>query len=154
MMPDVRRPLLASAPQYTERVTAPVTGAYERVSGVPGFSLIRVSPASLEYFSTLIRAFRRMDDLEGGSAENLKQITGAIATLTRYLGSGSFTEPGLRQSLLEILARLSQIAGWMAFDAERHGLARRHFQAGLDAARRIDDHGLIAHILSFMSYQA
>lgn len=147
--------LTAPAWQYVHHVKdLPAMGTFEQVLGSPGFSAPKVSPASLEYFRSLIGAFRRMDDMDGGGPENLLQIGGVIEAVTRYLNTGSFTDPGIARSLVEVLANLSQIAGWMAFDAQRHGLAQRYFRTGLQAAHNVGDHGLGAHILSFMSYQA
>ncbi len=147
--------LTAPAWQYVNHVKdVPARGMFEQVLGASDFSSPKVSSASLEYFHSLIGAFRRMDDIAGGSAENLRQIGGAIETVMQYLDAGSFTDPGIARTLLEVLAKLSQIAGWMAFDAERHGLAQLYFRTGLQAAHNVGDHGLGAHILSFMSYQA
>ncbi len=147
--------LTAPAWQYVGQIgNVPQPGAFEKVLGASGFSDTKVSPALLEYFTSLIGAFRRMDDLDGGSKENLKQIGIAIRQVNGYLHNGAFTEKGTAQSLVSTLATLAQIAGWMAFDAELHGLAQRYFRLGLQATHSVNDHGLGAHILSFMSYQA
>jgi hypothetical protein len=115
---------------------------------------IKISQASIEYFSSQVKAFRRIDDLEGGSKENLKQIGTAIRQVATIVAKGESADPEVLQTMVNLLAQLAQIAGWMAFDAERHGLAQRYFRLGLQAAHNVGDRALGTHILACMAYQA
>ncbi|MGH3546319.1 MAG: hypothetical protein ACRDPW_10410 [Mycobacteriales bacterium] len=147
--------LTAPALQYVNQIrNVPAAGAFDQVLGSSGVSSSRVSPALVEYFQSMIGAFRRMDDIEGGSAENMKQLGSAIGQVTGYLKNGSFTHPGLARELTSALAQLGQVGGWMAYDADRHGLAQRYYRVGLQAAQNIGDRDLGAHILACMIYQA
>jgi len=131
----------------------PKPGMFDQVLG-SRYSATKVSPATVEYFQSLVGAFRRMDDLEGGSAGNLKQVGNAIGQVTTCLKSGSFTDTKLAGSMVAVLAQLSQIGGWIAYDAEHDGLAQRYYRTGLHAAHNIGDRDLGAHILGSMSEQA
>jgi hypothetical protein len=146
--------LTAPAWQYIEHINdAPKLDGFDQVLG-DRYSGTKVTPASMRYFNSLIGAFRQMDDLEGGSKENLKKIGYTIGQVADYLKTGTFTEHGLSRQLVGVLAQASQIGGWMAYDAERHGLAQRYFRTGLHAAHSVGDRNLGAHILACMSHQA
>jgi hypothetical protein len=108
----------------------------------------------MEYFRSLISTFRRMDDLEGGSTENLRHVSNAISQVTYYIGAQSFTNSAGARDLVGVLAQMTQIAGWMAHDAERHGLAQRYFRTALQASHSVGDRDLGAYVLACMIYQA
>ncbi len=133
---------------------ARVTNDHNEVAADSWLSKTDITRASVEYFSALVAAFRRMDDLEGGSVENLKQAGLAVSELAVILKKGRFVDAGIANQVEGLFAQLAQIAGWMAYDAERHGLARRYFRAGLQAASEVGDRDLGAHILACMTYQA
>ncbi|HKR48317.1 MAG TPA: hypothetical protein VJT72_01845 [Pseudonocardiaceae bacterium] len=111
---------------------------FDRVLGAR-YSTTKATPASIEYFNSLIGTFRRLDDVEGGSEENLKRISATIGQVAHYLTHGTFTDRGLTREMTGVLAQVSQIGGWMAYDAEHHGLAQRYFRTGLHAAHSIGD---------------
>ncbi|MGH3546191.1 MAG: hypothetical protein ACRDPW_09745 [Mycobacteriales bacterium] len=102
----------------------------------------------------MIAPLRRLDDTEGGSAAAVGMVNHQIETITAYLTRGRTTSPDVRRRLMLAGAQLNQLAGWMAFDAERHTTARRYFRAALTAARDGDHTDLTAHILACMAYQA
>jgi hypothetical protein len=102
----------------------------------------------------MIGQLRLLDDLEGGSAAGVGMVNEQIQTIAAYLTGGRTTSPAVRQRLILANAQFNQLAGWMAFDAERHQTAQRYYRAGLSAARDTDHPELSAHILSCMSYQA
>lgn len=147
--------LTAPAWEYVKSIgAAPLRMSSSGLLGASSFSRSKFTPATMEYFRVLIAAFRKMDDLEGGSTVNLRHIREAILQATQYLKAGSFSEARLPGELLGALAQLSQIAGWMAYDADFHGLAQRHLRVGLQAAHSVGEQNLGAHILACMSYQA
>lgn len=147
--------LTAPAWQYVQHLHSevPPVGVFDQVLGA-AHSRTKVSPATVEYFGSVIGALRRADDVEGGSEENLKYAGGAVSQVVDYLNNATFTESAVARNMLGVLAQLSQISGWMAYDAERHGLAQRYFRIGLHAAHSQGDHELGAHILASMSDQA
>jgi hypothetical protein len=117
-------------------------------------STIKVTPTLVQYYRSLIATFRRMDDVEGASVENLKHLRQAIGQVCYYLKHGTFSETGLGRDMVLVMAQLSQIGGWMAYDAEQHGLAQRYYRTGLHAAYCANDRSMGAYILASMAYQA
>jgi tetratricopeptide (TPR) repeat protein len=59
-----------------------------------------------------------------------------------------------RRELLAATAELTQMLGWSAYDAGRHGAAQRYFVHGLRLAREAEDASLGARLLSNLSHQA
>lgn len=59
-----------------------------------------------------------------------------------------------RRELFAATAELTQMLGWSAYDAGRHGAAQRYFVQGLRLAREADDALLGARLLSNLSHQA
>lgn len=56
--------------------------------------------------------------------------------------------------MLIALSDLTQLAGWMAFDAGQHGLAQRYFFTGLRSAHESGYRAMEAHILADLAFQA
>jgi hypothetical protein len=59
-----------------------------------------------------------------------------------------------RRELFAATAELTQMLGWSAYDAGRHGAAQRYFVHGLRLAREADDALLGARLLANLSHQA
>lgn len=59
-----------------------------------------------------------------------------------------------RRDFLAAVAELTQMLGWSAYDAGRHGAAQRYFVNGLRLAREAGDDLLGARLLSNLSHQA
>lgn len=59
-----------------------------------------------------------------------------------------------RRELFAATAELTQMLGWSAYDAGRHGAAQRYFVHGLRLAREADDSLLGTRLLSNLSHQA
>lgn len=49
---------------------------------------------------------------------------------------------------------MSQLAGWVAYDSDRHGLAQRYLTQALAYARHADDPALAAEVLAAQAHQA
>ncbi len=115
----------------------------------------REPPLATSDITTVLEAtidlLRRLDDSEGGSAAAVGFVQDQLDTITTYLTRGRTTSPAVRRRLIRASAQLHQLAGWMAFDSERHATAERYFRAGLRAARDIDDTDLTAYILACMA---
>lgn len=118
----------------------------------------RLPPLATSDITTVLESvvppLRRLDDAEGGNAATIAFIHGQIITTDGYLTTGRMARPGTRERLVSVAAQLNQLAGWMAFDAERHRMARRYFTVALDAAHGADSPELAAHVLSCLTYQA
>jgi len=68
----------------------------------------------------------------------------------RLLGTADTDEQGV----FTTAAALTEMAGWMAHDAGRDGLAERHFLRAVGLARAGQDHQLGAHIFGSLSHLA
>lgn len=95
---------------------------------------------------------QQLDDAKGGAA-GLGYVGAQLRAVALVLREGSYPAEATRR-LLVALADISQLAGWMAFDAARHGLAQRYFFTGLRAAHDAGYAAMAAHILADLSYQA
>jgi hypothetical protein len=88
---------------------------------------------------------------------------GGVPALTyahgQFLTVGTLLRDARHQSpvtvrLLTALAELGDVAGYMAFDAGRHGLAQRYWITALHAAHQASNRPLASSILGNLSYQA
>ncbi len=99
-----------------------------------------------------IPLLQRLDDAHGGGAY-LPYVGAqfrAVALLLRQGGHPTRVECRLFAALAEI----GQLAGWMALDAGRHGLAQRYLFTALRAAREADYRPMAAHVLADLAFQA
>jgi hypothetical protein len=76
-----------------------------------------------------------------------------LHTEVSSLLGGSYTET-VGRDLFGAVAELTKLAGWMAYDEERHGLAQRYLIQALRLAKTANDQALSAEILAAMSHQA
>ncbi|MGH3887390.1 MAG: hypothetical protein ACRDSZ_12630, partial [Pseudonocardiaceae bacterium] len=100
-----------------------------------------------------IPRLRQLDDRQGGGGANLTYVHAqfqAVAQLLKVADHGG----QVTRRLLVALAELGQLAGWMAADAERHGLAQRYYLTALRAAHNAGDKALGANVLSMMAFHA
>ncbi|EYT89844.1 hypothetical protein ThrDRAFT_04532 [Frankia casuarinae] len=95
---------------------------------------------------------RRMDD-QIGSGPLVQVVRSQASYVTDLLKNGRYTD-SVSRDLYGMLAELLRLAGWLSFDAGRHGQAQRFFTAGLRSAHTAGDRALGANILGFMSCQA
>lgn len=113
-----------------------------------------VSPAYVNVIEDTIGGLRRMDDSEGGGGDSLRAAHREFGQVADLAHNARFSDTRTAQRFMAAFAQLCQAAGWMAFDAQQHGLAWRYFRTGLQAAHQAPDHDIGAHILGSMSYQA
>lgn len=93
-----------------------------------------------------------LDDERGGAA-GLSYVGVQVRAVLLVLREGGHTD-AITRRLLVALSDLSQLAGWMAFDAGQHGLAQRYFFTGLRSAHDSGYHAMEAHILADLAFQA
>ncbi|MEV5496669.1 carph-isopro domain-containing protein [Nonomuraea fuscirosea] len=121
-------------------------------------SFLSQSPADtseaflLEQIDSQLPRLQALDDEHGG-ARHLGYIGAQFRSIALLLHEGGRSS-AVTSRLLQALAEVGQLAGWMAFDATHHGLAQRYFITALRAAHQINDLPLCAHILADMSFQA
>ena len=113
----------------------------------------RIGREEIDALREISRTYRALDNRLGGG-----QIRSAVVQLldrqvTPLLAGASFTVDTGRE-LAGAAAELAQLVGWMAYDAEQHGLAQRYLIQALGMARLAEDAALGAEILAAMSQQA
>ncbi len=101
-----------------------------------------------------VAALRRLDDQEGGSLENLRFVHRYFLSIGQQLASGDAANSTVLHELIRLWLSVSQIAGWMAYDAGEQGLAQRYFYSGLHAARSVNDRAYAAYLLAALAHQA
>jgi tetratricopeptide (TPR) repeat protein len=101
----------------------------------------------------IARTYRQLDNRLGDGQLRSAVVQLLDGQVTPLLRAASFNESTGRQ-LASVAAELSQMVGWMAFDAESHGLAQRYLVQALGFARLAGDNALAAEILAAMSQQA
>ncbi|HXL90404.1 MAG TPA: hypothetical protein VN969_15780, partial [Streptosporangiaceae bacterium] len=106
----------------------------------------------IEQIEASIPLLQQLDDAKGGAA-SLGYVGAQLRAVALVLHEGTYTAVQTRR-LLTALADLGQLAGWMAFDANQHGLAQRYFFTGLRAAHDAGYRAMAAHILADLSFQA
>ena len=113
----------------------------------------RIGREEIDGLREISRTYRQLDNRLGGG--QLRATV--VALLDRQVGplllGASFTEAAGRE-LAAVAAELAQLAGWMAYDGEQHGLAQRYLIQALGLSRLAGDDGLGAEILAAMSQQA
>lgn len=96
---------------------------------------------------------RQLDDQQGGGGANLTYVNAQFQAVGQLLRTADHGGQVTRR-LLVALAELGQLAGWMAADTERHGLAQRYYLTSLRAAYNAGDKALGANVLSMMAFHA
>lgn len=94
----------------------------------------------------LLQLFLQLDDTLGGD-DLYEPMTRHVERLARAVAD----QP--RPALLRGLGQLSQMAGWLALDGNRHGAARRYLSTAVHAAHEADNPALAASSLAYMSLQ-
>lgn len=113
----------------------------------------RVGNSDIDAIRDLTRAYRELDNRFGGG-----QIRGTIVSyldehVSLLLTTGNYrAEIGRR--LATACGELSQLAGWVAYDSDQHGLAQRYLTQALAYAWYADDPALAAEILVAQAHQA
>lgn len=99
-----------------------------------------------------VQSLQYLDDDYGGAA-NLGYV-GAQVRATALVLVESAHETTVSRRLQVALADCAQLAGWMAFDAGKQGLAQRYMLLGLRIANEAGYRDMAAHILGDLSFQA
>ncbi|MGH3687285.1 MAG: hypothetical protein ACRDRU_22000 [Pseudonocardiaceae bacterium] len=113
----------------------------------------QVGATLIEQVEETIPRLRQLDDRQGGGGANLIYVNAQFQAVAQLLHTADHTGQITRR-LLVAWAELGQLAGWMAADAERHGLAQRYYLTALRAAHNAGDKALGAHVLSAMAFNA
>jgi hypothetical protein len=112
----------------------------------------RVGRTEIDAVQSVTAAFQDLDNKLGGGRVRsavVHFLNGDAASLL----TGRYSEDTGRR-LFAAVAELTKLAGWMAYDAEEHGLAQRYLIQALRLAKTAGDLALSAEILAAMSHQA
>ncbi len=113
----------------------------------------KVGRADIEAIRELTHSYREMDNRLGGGKLRSTIVSYLDDQVARLLTTGSYREETGRQ-LAAACGELSQLAGWVAYDSDEHGLAQRYLTQALAYARHADDPALAAEILAAQAHQA
>jgi hypothetical protein len=113
----------------------------------------KVSPEQVGEIRRMFASFQEADVIGGGGDEVRQTVaaylTGYVMPLVQQPQS-----PAVSQALYEVASEQTYLAGWMAFDSGRHGLAQRYLIQSLRLAQASGNRILGSHILAGMSDQA
>jgi transcriptional regulator with XRE-family HTH domain/tetratricopeptide (TPR) repeat protein len=120
--------------------------------GKNGHAPLRVGFSDVAAVRAATEAFRTLDHRFGGGHVRVlavRYLDGVVAELLR----GIYPEKVGRQ-LFSAAAALTELAGYLACDTGRLGLAQRYYIQALRLSQAADDRAHGGHILSAMSYLA
>ena len=113
----------------------------------------KVGRADIDAIRELTHSYREMDNRLGGGKLRSTIVSYLDDHVSRLLTTGSYREETGRQ-LAAACGELSQLAGWVAYDSDEHGLAQRYLTQALAYARHAGDPALAAEILAAQAHQA
>ncbi|WP_066363986.1 hypothetical protein [Herbidospora mongoliensis] len=118
-----------------------------------GRGLRRVGPADVAAIREVTRTYRSLDNRLGGvriRSVVVNYLNNEVSPLLRH---GRYGDE-IGRSLAGAAAELAQLAGWLSYDAESHGLAQRHLLQALSLAESAGDSALCGEILAAISHQS
>ncbi len=113
----------------------------------------RVGRADIDAIHELTVSYREMDNRLGGGKLRSVIVSYLDDHVSRLLTGGSYREETGRR-LAAACGELSQLAGWVTYDSDEHGVAQRYLTQALAYARHADDPALAAEILAAQAHQA
>ena len=114
----------------------------------------RVSRSMTAIAAETLQRLRRLDDVEGATLANLRFVHRYAMNIAQYISSGEAADSAVLRELLDLWMQLCQLAGWMAYDAQQHGLAQRYWHSALHAARSLGDRDHGAYIVALLAHQS
>jgi hypothetical protein len=118
-----------------------------------GYGARRIGQADIDAVRELTLSYREMDNRIGGGKLRAAIVSYLDDHVSQLLTAGSYREETGRQ-LAAACGELSQLAGWVAYDSDEHGVAQRYLTQALAYARHASDHALAAEILAAQAHQA
>ncbi len=97
---------------------------------------ITITSAMVDTVATTTAGIRNLGGVEGGHQDTVHLVHHHLRYVARLLRQARVTHRAVADRLLAEWAQLSQLAGWLAYDAGEHGLSQRYFTGGLHAAHR------------------
>ncbi|UGQ09368.1 transcriptional regulator [Yinghuangia sp. ASG 101] len=113
----------------------------------------RVGPEQIDVMREAFGTFQEMDVI-GGGGDTARRLVAQYLTEHVMPLVEQPQAPTVQQSLYEVASEQTYLAGWMAFDSGRHGLAERYLIQSLRLAQASGNRMLGAHVLAGLSDQA
>lgn len=104
----------------------------------------RLGDDELDGLEQSVVFFRRWDS-SGNGGLHRKAVVGQLNAVAEVVHEPA--SPATRRRLLQVVAELAQLAGWMTYDAGAFGLAQRYYLLALDACRHAGAHDLGAKVV-------
>ncbi len=123
-------------------------------AAAPAVSGIRqVGRADIKAIRELASFYREIDNRLGGGKLRAVIVSYLDNQVSRLLTEGTYREE-MGRELAAACGELSQLAGWVAYDSDEHGVAQRYLTQALAYARHAADPALAAEILAAQAHQA
>ncbi len=100
----------------------------------------RINSSLVEIIQKRTEALQHLDD-EMGSGDLLNTVSADVKLVANLLRNASYSEE-IGQLLFRASAELCHLAGWLAFDSNRHAAAQSYWLAGLRAAHTAGNRAL------------
>jgi hypothetical protein len=113
----------------------------------------QVGQADIAAIRDLTSSYREIDNRLGGGKLRTIIVSYLDEHVSGLLTQGSYGERTGRE-LAAACGELSQLAGWVAYDSDQHGLAQRYLTQALAYARHAGDDALAAEVLAAQAHQA
>ncbi|MEU0937210.1 helix-turn-helix domain-containing protein [Embleya sp. NPDC005971] len=113
----------------------------------------RVGADQIETIRRAFAGFQEMDVI-GGGGDTARRLVAQFLTEHVMPLVGQPHAPAIQHALYEVASEQTYLAGWMAFDAGRQGLAERYLIQSLRLAQASGNRMLGAHVLAGLSDQA
>jgi hypothetical protein len=112
-----------------------------------------LTPVQVEVLAEHVATLRRLDDRHGGGVLSLRYVSGQLRLVVDLLESTDYDAPTGRR-LLQVVADLAQLQGWLQFDAQRYGPAERYLLLSARIAHAIGENGRAVNAIGMIAYVA
>lgn len=113
----------------------------------------RIGAEQVEDIRTMFGLFQEMDVIGGGGEHVRRTVAQYLSDHVMPMIHDQHSEP-VQRTLYEVASEQTYLAGWMAFDCGRNGLAQRYLTQSLRLAQASGSRVLGAHVLAGLSDQA
>ena len=113
----------------------------------------QVGCADIDAIRDLTASYREIDNRLGGGKLRTVIVSYLDAQVSALLTAGPYREDTGRD-LAAACGELSQLAGWVAYDSDEHGIAQRYLTQALAYGRHAGDPALAAEILAAQAHRA
>lgn len=118
-----------------------------------GTGLRRIGAADVEAIREMTRTYRELDNRLGGGRLRTVVVHQLDSQVTPMLRNGRYSDE-IGRRLAGAAAELGQLAGWLAYDCELHGLGQRYLLQALSLAQTAGDSALCGEIMAAISHQS